>query len=114
MITRCPAGLAVTAANAKKTAQPAANAANSRRWRRTKRSGRFILGPYVRTARSASGCPQAGQLPDASFAVLGLLAGVEDEPEPLLDELEESDELDEPVEALVLEPLPDLERLSVR
>jgi hypothetical protein len=58
-----------------------------------------------------------GQLADASLALLGLLAGVDDEPESLLDELEEldeSDELDEPVDALEPEPEPDLGRLSVR
>jgi len=48
------------------------------------------------------------------LALAGLLAGVDDVPPSLLDELEESDELDEPDDVLELEPAPVLARLSVR
>jgi hypothetical protein len=103
----------VTAARAKNTAQPAASDASNRRWRRTKRSGRFILGRYVRPPESAAARPQANQLADEP-----------PDPEPLdvdaagfdsllvLDELDEADEPDGPLDELEVDP--ELERLSVR
>ena len=69
----------------------------------------------VRPDDAIGGRLSTGQLADASLALLGLLAGVDDEPDSLAEELvelDESDELDEPVEALEFEP--DLGRLSVR
>jgi hypothetical protein len=72
---------------------------------------------HVRTVRpdDASGVRlSTGQLAEASFALLGVLAGGAGVLESLLDALDEPEESEEPVEVLDPEQEPDSARLSVR